>query len=274
MGVLDKIKKRAEARQAAKNSNSKYGKNTNIWWKPEEGENEIRLVDEFLEVKQHYLGKPSGQPNGLGLASEDSFNGDNKVPKMVNCPDWNLDLEAAEEELTCPICRLNRIAKGFINKDGSSKEEKEYFQDVSDISYARSRIKWNIIDRVDPLVTQIENGQEKTVTGFKIADISMEAYRDIEGIFNQCNLDITDPDNGIDISIIKGHNGHRVQYTAKAVISGTGLKVTPMTDEEKEADLLDLKKFCGKQTDVDLILHALQSDYQEVLEISEDELKG
>lgn len=260
--VLDKVRK-------FKASRPQQGQNRHMRgifadWK--EGDNIVRLAGEFLEVRTHFIA-PAPKRQERGLCMPVAFQGDDKLPQVVNCWDWDVDREEMKHEKTCPICKLRAIALSILHENPTA-EEKEYFEALMSAVSLRRNVKWNIIDRADPYVMMVENGQEQKVLGFKIATFGMEAYGDIEGIFDQVQQDITDPDNGIDIKVHRGHNGTRTTYTAQACVAGTSLKVTPFSEEERAMVLHDLKSVCGKVSDIDKVVNAMHEDIRQLLEVN------
>jgi len=226
-----------------------------------------------MEVKTHFIA-PAQKRGDRGLCQGTSFDKDAKVklPKVCNCPDWDIDKEIDSGKKACPVCQLYQIARQALKEDPTT-EEKKYFEALLQSSRPRTVLKWNVFDRDNPNVTVVdENGNESKQKGLKIASIGMEAWNDIEGIFEQCGFDITDPEDGIDICVKKGHNGTRVEYSAQVVLEGKGLKVSPFDAEEKEivAGKHDLKAICGKKVSAEDLLDALHGDYRELLELNED----
>lgn len=268
MGVLDKVRK-------FKNSRPNYDdrpRTRGIFHDWQDGPNEIRLVGEFLEVKTHFIA-PAPKRGEKGLCQQEAFARDNdkRIPKVINCPDWDIEKEEPTDKKTCPICKLYRLATQAL-KEEPNDEEKEYFESLRSLARVRTSLKWNVFDRDNPNVTVIdEKGNESKQKGLKIASIGMEAWKDIEGIFEQCQFDITDSEEGIDIRVIRGHNGTRVSYSAQAVLDGKGLKVTPFDEEEKEIvnRTHELTAICGKQTSAEAVREALHGDYAELLELND-----
>jgi len=268
MGVLDKIRKFKNSRP----KNDGRPRTMGIFHDWQDGDNIVRLVGEFLEVKTHFIA-PSPKRGERGLCQEEAFKKENekKIPKVINCPDWDIETESPTDKKTCPICRLFRLARQAL-KESPNEEEKEYFEGLKSLSRVRTNLKWNVFDREKPNVTVIDDkGNESKQKGLKIATIGMEAWDNIEGIFSQCGFDITDPDEGVDVNVIKGHNGTRVSYSAQVVLEGKGVKCTPFDEEEK--GIVDkpheLKVICGKSTAAQAVLDALHGDYAELLELNE-----
>jgi hypothetical protein len=270
MGVLDKVRKFKNSRP----KNEGRTRTRGIFHDWQDGENRIRLVGEFLEVKTHFIA-PAQSRGDRGLCQADAFAKDNskKISKVVNCPDWDIEKEEMKDKKTCPICKLYRLAVQALKEDPND-EEKKYFEALKSAARVRTNLKWNVFDRENPNVTVIdENGNEAEQKGLKIATIGMEAWDDIEGIFAQCGFDITDPAEGVDIKVIKGHNGTRTAYSAQVVIEGTGLAVTPFDEEELAivGQPHELKAICGKKTEASAIRDALHGDYADLLELNDED---
>lgn len=262
MSVMDKVNKMRRTRTNFGDRSSTRG----IFFSWKDGDNIIRLVGEFIEVRTHFIA-PNKRRGERGLCIESAFtDAENKMPQVINCPDWDIDREEVKKNKTCVICALNEFAQKKIKDDSLSKSEKEKFQNLVQATRARRSLKWNVIDRNNPYVTEVTDDGEKKVLGYKIATIGMEAWNDIDGIFAQTKFDITDPEKGINICVTKDNNGHRVTYGAKVVLKGTNVDVAPLTEDEKELHVHDLKKICGKMTDQKKLMEALHSDYREIVE--------
>ena len=239
-------------------------------WK--DGTNNIRLVGDFLEVRTHFIA-PVPTRKERGLCQAEAFKGDDSIPKVINCPDWDIEKSEEKTSKTCPICKLNALAHAVLQEE-CTDAEKKFYENLRSISRQSIKLKWNILDRDDPFVLQVEEGEEKKVKALKIADIGMEAWGDIEGIYDQMHpLDIADDEEGIDICVTRGKTT-RTTYSAAAVLDTTqrppSAKMTPLTEEEKEMKQHDLKAICGKQVDPMKIRDGLHEDYREHLELNEE----
>lgn len=266
LSTLEKVR-RLKARRPQNNGGSRMRGIFHQW---HDGDNTLRLAGQFVEVRTHFIA-PAPKRQDRGLCRPDAFKGDDSLPQVVNCPDWDTAKEEAKPVKTCPLCKLASIAKAVLKDSNNTAEEKKFFDALRQAASAKANLKWNIIDRDDPNILLVdEQGNEKKVLGFKIANIGMEAWNDIEGIFEQCKIDISDPVKGVDIKVIKGHNGKRVVYSAQAILEGTSLKVTPFTEEEAALQLHNLKELCGKSTDAHRIVDALHEDLRELYEANID----
>jgi hypothetical protein len=234
-------------------------------WK--DGENVLRFIGEFLEVRTHFIA-PNSKMKAKGFCPMDRFQGENKLPQVVNCANW--DLETDEEvDGGCVICKLNKLSRDILygGNHEIDDDDKAFLDDLRRSSNARVGLKWNVIERSDPYVSKVDDkGNEEQVLGLKIASVGMEAFKDIDGIFEQLQFDLTDSVKGIDISVNKGHNGTRPVYSANAVLSGLAIKQTPLSEEELELDQHDLLAICGRQTDQAAIFESLRSDLKEMIE--------
>jgi len=262
--VLEKVRKLKASRPRGGS-----GRVRGIFHSWKDGDNEIRLIGEFLEVKTHFIA-PAPKRNEKGLCRADAFQGDERISQVINCADWDVEKEEWKKHKTCSVCKLNRIAKAAL-KLKPKDDEKKSFEELRQKTYPRPNLKWNIIDREDPFVLQIEDDKETKIPGLKIATIGMEAWGDIEGIFDQTGFDITDEVEGIDITVNKSQGKQRVQYSARAVLEGKSLKETPLTDEEKAMSPHDLRQICGKQVDISKVVDAMHEEYREILELNEED---
>ena len=266
MNTLEKIrmlKKRSEQQRG--------GTTQGLFLKFKKNHNIIRLVGEPLETKSHYLGVNKKFKNDKRAVLKDGTEG---ISTVVNCANWDINKEEETGEKKCIICKLNEMAHENLNQmtsDGADDTDIQFMKDLRSKTRARSILKWNVIDRDNPNVTrQNDSGDEDEVFGYKIANIGPEAWEDIAGIFEQVGFDISDFEDGIDIDIKKVEKD-RVYYSVKAVMEDGAVVKTPLTDEEREVDLNDLKVICGKQVDQSNLLEAIQDDYRELLEVWESD---
>jgi hypothetical protein len=265
MSVLDKIRKMKE-RTPERGS---FSQHRDIFHSFHEGDNIIRLVGEFLEVRTHFIA-PAPKRNDRGLCQAKAFQGNNHLPMLVNCPNWDITKEEARspKDCHCPFCKLNEIARKGL-KEHPSPEEKKFYEGLRSAAYPRTGLRWHLIDRDNPYVLKVVDNKEEKVKGLKIGTISTELWKDIEGVFNQCDIDITDAKDGIDLCVTKTVDA-KTSYAGKAVLTGKPptVKVTPLTAEELAYELYDLKAVCGKQTELDALLDALHGDLREMLDVN------
>jgi len=265
MNTMERIKKLKERRASQQTQGTGGLRNIFHQWK--DGDNVVRFVDGFLEVRTHFIA-PAPKRKDRGLCRQDAFGkGDDSLPQVINCLDWDPIAEKPTAEKTCPICKLAAIAKAIM-QNNPTPEEQKFATELRQAAMARTNLKWNIIDRDDPYITLIDDGVEQRVHGYKIATIGMEAWKDIEGIFEQCNRDISDRKLGIDVKVTRGFNGTRTAYTAQAVLDGVSLKVTPLTPEEEAMPLHDLKIICTKLVDAQKIVDGLHEDLLELYQLN------
>jgi hypothetical protein len=260
MGTFDKVKKFSASRPRYGGGSSARG----IFHTFKTGDNIVRLVGEFIEVKTHFIA-PMKSRGDRGLCISDAFEGEDKLPQVCNCPDWDIENEKPRAVKTCPICALYRSYRELQRKPGIPADEKARYEELAGKCAPRTALKWNILDRDDPYIVEATDKGERKVLGYKIATVGMEAWNDIEGIFTQCGFDISDVNGGIDINICRTE-GKKTSYAARAILEGGSVKKTPLTEEEKALQLHDLKRLCGKQTDPLSIRDALHSDLMEDLE--------
>lgn len=267
MSVLDRLAKV----QAARPQGGQGGRMKGIFHQWKDGSNKLRLAGDFVEVRTHFIA-PSPKRKDRGLCQAGAFQGDEKLPQVINCLNWDIALERPKKEKTCPICKLNAVARAVLTENPSD-EEKKFFEALRQATRATSTLKWNILDRDDPFVVLQDNGKEEKVLGFKIASVGPEAANDIFGIFKQVGYDINDPDRGLDIEVIRDSKGARTTYSARLIIAGSppAALVTPFTAEERKLELHDLKARCGKQVDSDKIVDALHEDLRDIISVNVQE---
>ncbi len=237
-----------------------------IYYDWEDGDNFIRLVGNFLEVKTHFIA-PVPSRSDRGLCQEIAFKGQGRLPKVINCLNWDVAKEE-ERDGNCPICRLHEIALAVLGEN-PNEEERSFFDKLRQDTRPTTRMKWNIVDRKNPYVINLDDGKEEKILGLKIATIGWEAFGDIQGIFEQCGFDIADPKQGIDIKVTRVQAA-RVTYSAQAVLDGTSLKVTPLTAEEMALERHDLVSRCGRQVEARKVIDALHEDIRTVLEANDE----
>jgi hypothetical protein len=274
MGIKEKMRAVRARQDKAGGGNRKFTNFRDIFFDWQEGDNIVRFIGDFLEVKTHFIA-PAPKRGDRGLCNADAFKGDynEKLQMVINCPDWDVEKEEDKGTHDCPICKLNKMAKAILNDDPND-EEKETFKAIASATRARTALKWNVIDRNNPLITKKEGDSEEKVFGFKIATVGMEAFADIEGIVDQTGMDISDDEEGLDIIVTKTKKA-RWEYSAKAAMDTTvkppTAKMTTLTDEERGAERHRLLERCGKQSDMQKVRDALHPDYLEYLELNEED---
>jgi hypothetical protein len=182
--------------------------------------------------------------------------------------DWDISQEETMPEKTCPVCALNRLAQQVLHpNEKPTEEEKKFFEKLRSDTNPRTYLKWNILDRDDPTIIQLDDeGGEEKIPGFKIATVGMEAWGDIDGIFDQCGFDISKPEKGVDIKVTKTETpGRRTTYSAQVVLEGTSIKVGSLTEEEQKLTPHDLKQICGRVTEANAVRVALHGDLEQLL---------
>jgi len=271
--VAEKMRKLRERRAKESSGKQNFSNLRDIYYDFEMGDNRVRLCGEFLEVRTHFIA-PAPKRSDRGLCNSEAFKGDNRIPMVINCPDWDIENEVEKGTTDCPICKLNKIANSILS-DGPNEEEKDFFTKLRSQCRARTALKWNLLDRTNPYITKKEGDTEEQVLGYKIATIGMEAYDDIEGIFEQTGMDISDDGEGVDIIIAKNKGKMRIEYSAKAAmdmsVKPPTVAMTPLTKEELSAERHRLKERCGRQTDPSAVVDALHPDLREFLELNDEE---
>lgn len=252
---------------------SGYIKTSSLRMKFKDGRNVVRFAGNYVEVHTHSL-----NPNtfgSIGVADEAFFKvkGADRLPFEVACTDWNLKTESYQKERTCPFCKLYKRASEALKRKDLGEDEKKIFENIKNACKPSKKLKWNLIDRDAPFYIKVQNGKEEEVRGYKFADMSFGMFNDIRGIVEQNNLDISDPDFGIDIVVTKNNTNNKTSYTIQPCIEGISVKVTPLTDEEKKWKLWDFVEMYDKSYDFAPIKAKMHEEFLAILEMSDEEFK-
>lgn len=267
---LEKIQAAQAAAEAKKNSNQKFNKIDGVFHTFKDGSNQIRMLGTYMKVQTHYIDATGKKEGACKKSSFTQEAGDNRIQKVINCPDWDIETESwkSKEELTCPLCAIRRKIYEYMKENNITDEnaKKKYMALINKVSVTEA-YKTNIIDRNDPYVVEHTEGGEVKKIGAKIATITRGAWKLLEPMFGKFKRDLADVEKGIDIDIVKGSNGIRTEYKVEPVLDDDLRPlVTPLNDEEKALKLNDLKVICGKQTDVNKVLVNLQDDMADIYE--------
>ena len=83
MSIADKMRKLKD-RRGNEGGNRNFSNLRDIFFDWEAGDNRVRLVGEFLEVKTHFIA-PAPKRGERGLCNGEAFKGDNKISQVINC---------------------------------------------------------------------------------------------------------------------------------------------------------------------------------------------
>lgn len=259
----ERMKKEQERREEEK-AHKKGGafEKRDIWFKWVKKEHVIRLVGDCLVSHRHWIGPSTF--NDVEIYDEDHFSGDNRLPYQINCGNWDIEKEM-EENGKCAICRLREIASEIIySEDGKKLDEKnkKFFKDLRYKCDVKTRYFFNCIDRSNPYVT------EDKKFGYKIIELPYELMDGLLALSTSLTgVDLSSATDGIDLKITKSGGGSegKVKYSIMPVMTGLSIKATPLTEQEKEAELNDLAIICGKQVDQAELASKLKDDIRELL---------
>ena len=271
MSVLqERMKREQQRREEYKKAHSGNGlsfSKMDNWFKWTKNEHVIRLVGDFIITHSHWIG-PSPF-NQVKLFDDKLFVGDDKLPYQINCGNWDIENEKEDKSCGCIICKLREVAGEILySEEGKALDEKnkKFFKDLKYKCDAKTRYFFNCIDRDNPYV----NVEEK-IKGYKIIEIPYELMDGILALSEKLKgSDIASVDSGIDLIISKsgGKGEGKVKYSVLPVYDGMSVKVTPLTDQEKEMKLLDLKLMCGKKQDQERLFNDLNDDIKMLLDDS------
>lgn len=235
---------------------SKSFEGRNIWFNwGDKDSHVVRLVGDFRWVRSHWIGKSSFNPkNDVELFVPEAFKGVEKLPYKVNCGNWNIALEAEEGD-NCVICQIGRIAQEALKKEGKGldEERRQWLKNIVSKCNPNSSYYFKCIDRSDPFIAD-------NVKGFKILQMSTELLTAVVDLDKSLeDVSITSEEDGIDIEIKRERiqASSRIKYSVSPVFKGVSVKQTPLTDEEKSWDDLDLMKFTGRPVDDGMLIEKM-----------------
>lgn len=258
MKMIDRIKKFQE-RTKEQNASRNFSDDENIFFDLNEGTHRVRLVGDWVCVHSHWIG-PS-QYSKVQFYSESAFKGDNRLRKNVNCPDFDIDSETINDEKECTICKLRAVANDILFECSDlAKDQKKFLENTAHDAQYSERIFFCCIDRDNP---EIAPGKK----GFKIIEFPkalMEQWMQI--VNSNPDLDCNSVEEGVDFIIIKSKDGKKNKYTIQYAMKGTQICQTPLTEEEKAFERLDIKKIMGKMPDQDTLYDKLLPEFKELLE--------
>ncbi len=256
MKMIDRIR-RFQERNQERNPN-RFSEDENIFFDLTEGAHRVRLVGDWICLHSHWIG-PSGYSR-VQLYPEAAFKGDSRLKKSVNCPDFDIDSEMLNDEKRCTICRLHAAANDILYECSDlSREQKEFLENVSYETRFSERVFFLCIDRDNP---EIAPGKK----GYKIIEFP-RPLMDQWMLLAKSNPDLecNSADEGIDFVIIKSRDGKRNKYTVQYAMQGTKICQTPLTDEEKAFEHLDMKKIMGRMPDQTALYERLLPEFKELI---------
>lgn len=255
--MLDRINKFKDRNKSNSNGNS-FNDDENIFFDFTEGTHRIRLVREWVCVHSHWIA-PS-KFSKVKIYDESAFDGEDRLKKSVNCPDFDVNTETSASEKTCVICKVRAAVNDILynNKD-LADEHKKQLEDVAYFCSPNERVFFLCIDRDNP---EIAPGKK----GFKIIEFPkslMEKLCNLIENNTECNP-LSDED-GVDFIITKARDGKRIKYDIQYDIKGTSVRQTPLTEEELSYTFHDIKKIMCKMPDQENLYDRLKPDYRDLI---------
>ncbi len=257
MGMLERIKdvQKRNEEQAAKSSG---GSISYMSWK--DGDQVVRFCGEWIETRIVWLTKNNYNPTELFDAS--AFEGDDRIPKILNTPNWDIATET-EKDGGCVIAKLNEIARKILKESDIDTETKEKFTALRDKTNYSTNYKWLVLDRANPK-------NDKGDLTYKIATVGKGLFKSLASFADDYDpMDFTSDKNGVDMKVSKTKGSSRVEYSAGACLKGASVLVSPLTADELAIERPDLNVVCGKQTDQDLLRSKLLPEWQDLLSLYE-----
>jgi len=238
--------------------------NEDIWFKFTEGNHRVRLLkDGAFIVRDHWVAPSKFTPIELFPAS--AFEGDNALKKSIRCADFDIDTTMLKSEKECLICKLRKAVNNVLydSKTSFSAKEKEYLTNVAKACAPQERYFFLGIDRDNPEVAPGKKGYKIIEFPKGLYKLFQDAYMDSDGENSLFNCD--DDEQGFDIIISKKKDGSKWIYAVKFAMNGRSVAMTPLTDEERDYKMPDLKKIFSKIPDQSIIYDALKSEFQDFL---------
>lgn len=263
MKMIDRIRKFQERNQRSTSTGSNFNNNDKIFFDLSEGTHRIRLVGDWVCVHSHWIAPT--QFSRVNLYSENAFKGENRLRKMVNCPDFDIDTELLNSEKKCTICKLHAAANDILYScNDLDKKQKTFLENIAYDTRFSERVFFLCIDRDNP---EVSPGKK----GFKIIEFPkslMSQWMQLVG--SNPDLECTSVEEGVDFNVIKTKDGgNRSQYLIQYVMAGTKICQTPLTDEEKTFERLDIKKIMCKMPDQGTLYEKLLPEFREILDDQE-----
>lgn len=245
--------KAAQAKRESKNSGG------NIFHQWKSGDQIIRLSGDFITTKTYWLSKSNF--NSLDLFDESAFEGEDRIPKIINCANWNIETEKFEESGDV-LFQLNKIARELLKESASlTEEQKKEYTLLKKRTDASTQYRWNILDRDEP------KDEEGNLKGFQVASIGFDLFESLISIHEDYSpASFTSNEDGIDIKVTKGETNGRIKYRATPCLKRGSMVISPLTEEELALPLVNLMDICGKQVDQKLVASKLLPNWQDLLE--------
>ena len=218
----------------------------------------LRFVGDYLPSRTHWIG--ASQFNPFEIFQPGAFEGEDKLSNQIICSNWDIENEKYNPNGGCIICKLRSIADDIMRNSKSLGIDEKGVAEFKDLRYKcdyRQQYTFNIIDRQNP------DG------GFKIVKVSKELMGELNSIHESYQpADFAGIEDGVDIKVVKAGGGGqgRVTFKASLILQGAKVKITPLTEEEKAWQTLDLKKFAGKMPDQAAILSKLLPRFRDLID--------
>lgn len=255
--ILDRISKFKDRNKTS----SSRDENEDIFFDFTEGTHRVRLVREWVCVHSHWIA-PS-KYSKVKLYDESAFEGEDRLKKSVNCPDFDINTETTTEEKTCVICKLRAAANDILYEHNDlDKDQKTYLENIAHDCYPNERIFFLCIDRDNP---EIAPGKK----GFKIIEFPKPLMEKLINLIEgNEGYNPTSDEEGADFIIKKERDKNRMKYDIIYAMRGKEIAQTPLTEEERGYEFHDIKKIMCKMPDQEKLYDRLKPDFRELLKDS------
>jgi len=260
----------------SKEFKTEYVKRSSLFIYPKTGKTIVRLVGDFSKVVTHQL-TPNKHLMTKGVAPEDEFGMmDGQIPFNVKCDNFD---EKTEVKVAgnCPWDKIHWRAHDMTEWE-EDKKVKATLKNVAASTKQTSRWYCNAIDRNDPhyimKVKVNDKWEEKTVKGNKILALPNKAFQSIMTLMADRKKDLSDPDEGYDIEIIKSGTKQETTYTVSfAMDEEMSAKKSPLTGEERKYTVWNPSEHLYDQYDFNKIYPKLHKTLRDLYEISDEDWK-
>lgn len=239
-------------------------------WK--DRDNNIRLIGQPVMVRTYYLPKSAYNPTDIFVDNAfDRENNEHPLPKMINCPDWNIE-ERKFENNGDVLRSLNKIANEMLKigkENGLPATEIKKWEDIRNKTIPTLQYKWLCFDRDMPYV--VEDGkikEPKQLTGYQIITLTKSLFEMVVAAQESYgDDDIYDIDKGCDLVIKKSVDSKtkKAVWSVQLKMNGRTVSETPLTEEERALEMPNLMELSNKQVPNELIMSNLQSEFVDML---------
>ncbi len=254
---------------------TEYVKKTSLYVFPKKGKTVGRLVGDFKTIASHELAPNDRLPIPTkGVAPKELFGPkDDQIPYSVKCKNWDEENEVRVKG-GCEFCTMHWRAHDMKDWETDPAQVKTFKTiDANTGNKLKSYSNW--ISRDDPYyikkVKKDDKWEEVKVKGNKLLVIPPKVMEQILSIMREKKIDLSNPDTGYDIEIMKQGEKQDTTWTVSfSLDSEMSAKKTPLTDEERKYEIWDPSKIVYEACDFAKIFPKLHKPMRDIFEIPEE----